>query len=78
MPGMAYEEASRDIDLDEYADWIDRERIVLNGYACYREFDDEIQEVDRIELLSAAGRYYSTSARKNLCRQSRLFASEKP
>ena len=76
--GMAYEEASRDIDLDEYADWIDRERIVLNVYACYREFDDEIQEVDRIELLSAAGRYYFDERAEKLCRQSRLFASEKP
>ena len=53
--GMAYGEAGRDIDPGAYADWIDRERIVLNVYACYREFDDEIEEVDRIELLSAAG-----------------------
>ena len=56
--GMGYEEAGRNIDLGPYADWIDRERIVLNVYACYREFDDEAEEVERFELLSAAGRYY--------------------
>ena len=56
--GMGYEEAGRDIDLGPYADWIDRERIVLNVYACYQEFDAELEEVPRFELLGATGRYY--------------------
>lgn len=56
--GMGYEEAGRDIDLGKYLDWIDRERIVLNVYACYREFDEELEEVARFDLLGAAGRYY--------------------
>ena len=55
--GMGYEEAARDIDLGPYADWIDRERILLNVHLCYTEFGAET-EGDRWEVLGAAGRYY--------------------
>lgn len=56
--GMPYEEAARDIDLGPYGDWIDRERIVLNVFACYREFAEESGPFDRFEVLGATGRYY--------------------
>lgn len=54
--GMGYEEAGRDIDLGPYAGWIDRERIILNVFACYREFGAE--DFDRFEAIGAAGRYF--------------------
>lgn len=56
--GMNYEDAARDIDLGPYKDWIDRERIVLNVFACYREFAEETEPFDRYEVIGAAGRYY--------------------
>lgn len=55
--GLNYEEAARDINLDRFEQWIDRERIVLNVYACYRELDSNINE-PRPSVLGAAGRYY--------------------
>ena len=54
---MGYEEAGRDVELGPYADWIDRERIVLNASACYREFG-AAADPDRFAALSAAARYY--------------------
>lgn len=56
--GMSYEEAARDIDLGPYAGWIDRERVVLNVFACYREFAGGEEGLDLVEALGAAGRYY--------------------
>ncbi|MGE0744169.1 MAG: MBL fold metallo-hydrolase [Rhodospirillales bacterium] len=56
--GMGYEEAARDIDLRPYEDWIDRERIVLNVFNCYREFARETGPFDRFEVIGATGRYY--------------------
>ena len=55
--GMGYVEAGRDIELGPDADWIDRERIVLNVFACYREFG-ATADADRFAALSAAARYY--------------------
>lgn len=56
--GMGWEEAGRNIDLGAYAGWIDRERIVMNVFACYREFAAETVEFDPIEIIGAAGRYF--------------------
>ena len=56
--GMGWEAAGRDIDLGAFADWIDRERIVMNVFSCYREFAGETGEFDRIEVIGAAGRYF--------------------
>lgn len=56
--GMEYEAAARDIDLGPYRDWIDRERIVLNVFTCYREFAGENGPFDFFEVVGAAGRYY--------------------
>jgi cyclase len=60
--GMGWEEAARDIEFTRFTDWIDRERIVINVATCYREFDQAEgkanEPVDRIGILSAAGRYY--------------------
>jgi cyclase len=40
--GRPPEEASRAIDLGEYASWADADRIALNVHRCYQEFRGEI------------------------------------
>ena len=56
--GMGWEEAGRDIELGPYAGWIDRERIVMNVFACYREYAGGTGPFDPIEAIGAAGRYF--------------------
>ncbi len=58
--GMGYEEAARDIQFSPspYADWLDRERIVINVFTCYREFSRDNSPYDRFAVIGAAGRYY--------------------
>jgi glyoxylase-like metal-dependent hydrolase (beta-lactamase superfamily II) len=63
--GMPYEEAARDIEFTRFADWIDRERIVINVFTCYREFAGDTSPFDRIALLSATGRYYFDHKRES-------------
>lgn len=41
--GMAAIDAARDIDLGEFADWSDRERLVVNVQAVYAELDDDYE-----------------------------------
>jgi len=55
--GMPAEQAARDIALDGWADWIDRERIVVNVAACYRDFRAEAAP-DAMALRAAMARYY--------------------
>lgn len=56
--GMGYEEAARDISLQPYADWIDPERIVVNVYACYRDFSQSQEPMPVNELFAAMGRLH--------------------
>jgi len=50
--GMSAEDAADDIDISTYADWGDRERIVVNVETLYREFDPSRQEVPPPELFA--------------------------
>jgi cyclase len=61
--GMDYEEAARDIALDAFADWTDPERIVVNVYACYREFRNETGRLPVPVLFGGMARYHKE--RKN-------------
>ncbi len=61
--GMNYEEAARDIALDAFADWTDPERIVVNVYACYREFRGETDRLPLPALFGSMARYHNE--RKN-------------
>jgi cyclase len=61
--GMDYEEAARDIALDAFADWTDPERIVVNVYACYREFRGETDHLPVPVLFGSMARYHNE--RKN-------------
>jgi glyoxylase-like metal-dependent hydrolase (beta-lactamase superfamily II) len=57
--GMNFEDAARDITLDAFADWTDPERIVVNVYACYREFHGEKEALPVPILFGAMARYHS-------------------
>lgn len=57
--GMDYEEAARDIALDSVADWTDPERIVVNVYACYREFRGEKDRLPVPTLFGSMARYHN-------------------
>jgi cyclase len=59
--GMGYEEAARDIALDAFADWTDPERIVVNVYACYREFGGEEDPLSVPALFGSMARYHNAS-----------------
>jgi glyoxylase-like metal-dependent hydrolase (beta-lactamase superfamily II) len=56
---MNYEEAARDIALDAFADWTDPERIVVNVYACYREFSGDTDRLPAPVLFGAMARYHN-------------------
>lgn len=63
--GMDYEEAARDIALDAFAGWTDPERIVVNVYACYREFSGETDRHSVPVLFASMARYhYERDARR--------------
>lgn len=57
--GMDYEEAARDITLDAFRDWTDPERIVVNVYACYREFSGETDRLPVPVLFASMARYHN-------------------
>lgn len=51
--GMSEEEASDDIDLSDFADWGETERIVANVALAYRAFDPALPPRTPVELLIA-------------------------
>ncbi|MFZ0835614.1 MAG: fumarylacetoacetate hydrolase family protein [Mycobacterium sp.] len=50
--GLSFAEAADTIDLGEYADWLDAERIVVNVYQRYRELDPNMPELPVMALLT--------------------------
>jgi len=50
--GLSFTEAAETIDLGEYADWLDAERVVVNVYQRYRELDPGIAPLPVIALLT--------------------------
>lgn len=69
--GMGYEEAARDIILDAFSDWTDPERIVVNVYACYREFRGETHRLPVPVLFGSMARYRNERKNKETGRGSR-------
>jgi cyclase len=55
--GMPALEAALDIDLGPFADWGDRERIVVNVEAIYAELDPSYERPTAPELLTRMGTY---------------------
>jgi glyoxylase-like metal-dependent hydrolase (beta-lactamase superfamily II) len=56
--GMGSVEAAFDIDLGEFADWPDSERIVVTVDTVYRELDPARPDADALELFRQMGRYH--------------------
>jgi 2-keto-4-pentenoate hydratase/2-oxohepta-3-ene-1,7-dioic acid hydratase in catechol pathway/glyoxylase-like metal-dependent hydrolase (beta-lactamase superfamily II) len=50
--GLSFAEAADGIDLGEYADWLDAERVVVNVYQRYRELDPDTVQLPVIALLT--------------------------
>lgn len=60
--GLGYEEAARDIALDAFSDWTDSERIVVNVYACYRDFSGETDHLPVPAFFGSMARYHRTAS----------------
>jgi cyclase len=61
--GMGSLEAAFDIDLGEFADWPDSERIVVTVDTVYHELDATHEKGDSMELFRQMGRYHRDHAR---------------
>lgn len=55
--GMDAEQASDDIDLSDFSDWGDPERIAVNVHTLYREFDPSLPELSVPELFVQMARW---------------------
>ena len=50
--GLSWAEAADTIDLGEYANWLDAERVVVNVYQRYRELDPNTPQLEVMALLT--------------------------
>ena len=57
--GMDEAQAADDIDLSDFADWGETERIVANVMAAYRAFDPSRETKTRVELITAMADWYA-------------------
>jgi hypothetical protein len=57
--GMDAEQAADDIDLRDFADWGDPERIAVNVATAYRELDPSLPAPGRPELFVRMARWAS-------------------
>lgn len=56
--GMGWEEAARDINLREFRNWSDPERIVANVFSLYRQWGTVFSQEENRSLFGAMGRYH--------------------
>src|SRR6201997_1088976 len=61
--GLSFAEAADTIDLGEYADWLDAERVVVNVYQRYRELDPGIAALPVIALLTMQAEWHAKHGR---------------
>jgi cyclase len=54
--GMTVEEAARDMSLDEFAGWLDPERVYVNVHTIYRELSDDHEPPDILALFAGMAR----------------------
>ena len=54
---MSALEAAFDIELGEYAEWLDSERIVINTDAVFAEVRPGHQRLDALTMMRELGRY---------------------
>ncbi len=57
--GLSFQEAADTIDLDEYATWLDAERVVVNVYQRYRELDPQMPQLGVLPLLALQADWYA-------------------
>jgi Zn-dependent hydrolases, including glyoxylases len=57
--GVGFEEAAERLSLDRFAGFAEDERLPLNVYACYREFDSRVEKPDFLKMFGLmAERHY--------------------
>ncbi|MGV0642529.1 fumarylacetoacetate hydrolase family protein [Mycolicibacterium sp. XJ2546] len=61
--GQSVYEAADRIDLGEYADWLDAERVLVNIYQRYRELDPQTPQHTVVELLVLQSEWLDRRAR---------------
>jgi len=57
--GMSFVEAADNIDLGEYASWLDAERVVVNVYQRYRELDPDTPQLPAMGLLAMQAEWFA-------------------
>lgn len=57
--GLSVTEAADTIDLGEYMDWLDAERVVVNIYQRYRELDPDTPELPVMALLTMQAEWHA-------------------
>jgi 2-keto-4-pentenoate hydratase/2-oxohepta-3-ene-1,7-dioic acid hydratase in catechol pathway/glyoxylase-like metal-dependent hydrolase (beta-lactamase superfamily II) len=57
--GLSFAEAADTLDLGQYGDWLDAERLVVNVYQRYRELDPDIPEFPVIGLLTMQAEWHA-------------------
>jgi glyoxylase-like metal-dependent hydrolase (beta-lactamase superfamily II) len=57
--GLSFAEAADAIDLGEYANWLDAERVVVNVYQRYRELDPDTAVLPVIALLTLQAEWHA-------------------
>jgi 2-keto-4-pentenoate hydratase/2-oxohepta-3-ene-1,7-dioic acid hydratase in catechol pathway/glyoxylase-like metal-dependent hydrolase (beta-lactamase superfamily II) len=57
--GLSFVEAADSIDLDEYASWLDAERVVVNVYQRYRELDPGTPQLPTMGLLAMQAEWFA-------------------
>ncbi|MBB5986902.1 MBL fold metallo-hydrolase [Sphingobium lignivorans] len=60
--GMGFDEAARDINMQEYRGWSDPERIVANVFSLYRQWGAQFTPEQQRDLFGAMGRYHKELA----------------
>ena len=57
--GLSFVEAADNIDIGEYASWLDAERVVVNVYQRYRELDPGTPQLPAIGLLAMQAEWFA-------------------
>lgn len=60
--GMGFDQAARDINMQEFRGWSDPERIVANVFSLYRQWGASFTPEQHRDLFGAMGRYHKEMA----------------
>jgi 2-keto-4-pentenoate hydratase/2-oxohepta-3-ene-1,7-dioic acid hydratase in catechol pathway/glyoxylase-like metal-dependent hydrolase (beta-lactamase superfamily II) len=63
--GLSFAEAADTIDLGEYGNWLDAERVVVNVYQRYRELDPNIAELPVLALMTMQAEWHAKHGRRS-------------